>query len=321
MQFFLLFYPLHYFPTAYTLNMTSQRWLTDADFSAGSQAGSIWWHYLIVIVPDNLQHTTNATIWITGCDQGFIPNKNDEDVLLSAALATNIGVVTGVLFQIPNEHTIFSSDPIQKSRGEDAIIAFTWDHFLKDATQPNWLLRFPMVKASLRAMDTITEFVKVKRPELNTQLDYYIVSGASKRGWTCWDVGAVDTKRVMAIVPVVLDAINFVTVEHHQYRSYGGWTYALVDYTDMNITERFDDPNMVHLQENVDPFWYKDRLTMPKMVINAGMDEFQEPGKHCSCVDGRIFQLLTNFCSACVFSFYQTTPTTGGLRCPSPSVS
>jgi hypothetical protein len=179
--------------------------------------------------------------------------------------------------QIPNEHTIFSSDPIQKSRSEDAVIAFTWDHFLKDPSNPQWLLRFPMVKASLRAMDTITAFTKTKRPELNTALDYYTVAGASKRGWTTWDVGAVDKGRTVAIVPVVLDAINFVEVEHHQFRSYGAWSYALSDYTDMNITERFDDPNMVHLQENVDPFWYKDRLTMPKLVVNAGMDEFQQP--------------------------------------------
>jgi hypothetical protein len=181
---------------------------------------------------------------------------------------------TGIA-QIPNEHTTFSSDPIQKSRTEDAIIAYTWDHFLNDPSKPEWLLRFPMVKASLRAMDTITEFMKTKRADM--QLDYYGVAGASKRGWTTWDVGAVDPKRVMAIVPVVLDAINFVAVEHHQYRSYGCWSYALVDYTDMNITERFDDPNMVHLQENVDPFWYKDRLTMPKLIVNAGMDEFQQP--------------------------------------------
>ena len=53
-----------------------------------------------------------------------------------------------------------------------------------------------------------------------------MLSGASKRGWTTWLVGAVD-KRVQALIPIVLDAINFVAVEKHQWRSYGGWAYAL----------------------------------------------------------------------------------------------
>lgn len=79
-----------------------------------------------------------------------------------------------------------------------------------------------MVKASLRAMDATAEFMNKELPQLGCQLDYFAVSGASKRGWTTWLVGAVDPKRVMAIAPVVLDAINFVAVEHHEYRSYGG---------------------------------------------------------------------------------------------------
>jgi len=148
---------------------------------------------------------------------------------------------------------------------------------LDDTTQPEWLVRFPMVKASVRAMDTIAAFISQSHPELNCKLDYFSISGASKRGWTTWLVGAVDSTRVMAIAPVVLDAINFVAVEHHEFRSYGGWSYALKDYVDMNLTVRFDDPNMIHLQEMEDPFIYKERLTMPKLVVNALMDEFQQP--------------------------------------------
>ena len=247
--------------------MTSQKWLNDEDFSPNSDAKSIWWHYLVVIVPDEVKYTRNASLWITGWDMHSTPPQaSDEDIAVTAALATSLNMVCGALFQIPNEHIIFSGDPKQQSRSEDAIIAYTWDHFLKDPTQPNWLVRFPMVKASLRAMDAITEFVAVKRPELNTKLDYYTVSGASKRGWTTWLVGAVDPTRVMLIMPIVLDAINFVTVEHHQFRSYGGWTYALSDYVDMNITERFDDPNMLLLQQYEDPYFYRDRLTMPKVT-------------------------------------------------------
>lgn len=259
--------------------MTSQRWLTDADFSSNSESHSIWWHYVVVIVPDEIKFKQNASLWITGGGMGqSLPDPHSEDIALSAALAVTTGTITGVLFQIPNEHTTFSADPIQKSRTEDAIIAFTWDHFLNDPSQPNWLVRFPMVKASIRAMDTIQEFVRTKLPETGATIDYFAVSGASKRGWTTWLVGAVDPKRVSVICPIVLDAINFVAVEHHQYRSYGGWTYALQDYTDMNLTYRFDDPNMNLLQQYEDPYFYRDRLTMPKFVINAVMDEFQQPG-------------------------------------------
>jgi PhoPQ-activated pathogenicity-related protein len=151
-----------------------------------------------------------------------------------------------------------------------------------------------MVKASIRAMDAMQEYVRTKHTDLGASIDYFSVSGASKRGWTTWLVGAVDPDRVKIIVPIVLDAINFVTVEHHQYRSYGGWTYALQDYVDMNITSRFDDPNMITLQQYEDPYFYRDRLTMPKLVINAVMDEFQQPGNSLSphrCLYLRFFSL------------------------------
>jgi hypothetical protein len=108
---------------------------------------------------------------------------------------------------------------------------------------------------------------------------------------------------VKVIVPVVLDAINFVTVEHHQFRAYGGWTYALQDYADMNITSRFDDPNMVHLQEMEDPYFYKERLTMPKMVVNAVMDEFQQPGKQKCTFYFDLFIFIL-FCSSSDDSHY-----------------
>ena len=38
----------------------------------------------------------------------------------------------------------------------------------------------------------------------------------------------MDTKRVIGVVPIVLDAINFVAVEHHQFRSYGGYHSIII---------------------------------------------------------------------------------------------
>ncbi len=268
--------------TGYVLNVTSQAWLTPQDFSANSPSGSIWYHILVVVVPEKVEWTRNATMYITGstmpnADGSNIPDTSSEDIRIGAALATSSNIITGILFQIPNEHTIFTADPIQKSRSEDGIIAFTWDHFLKNPDQPEWLLRFPMVKGSLRAMDAMKEFAAQKLPTLGTSLDYFIVAGASKRGWTTWDVGVVDPNRVMAIVPIVLDAINFIDVMHHQYQSYNGWSWALQDYLDENIMTRLDEPNMLLLAQNVDPYFYRNRLTMPKLIVNAVADEFQQP--------------------------------------------
>lgn len=259
--------------TGYMVNMTSQQWLTPEDVTL-----SVWTHILCVIVPSNVNYEHNATLWVTGwSNTSPLPTAHDEDIVVSAALAMGTGTITGALFQIPNEKVVFSGDPEQMNRGEDAIIAYTWDHFLKDPSQPNWLVRLPMVKAVVRAMDTMTDFVAKKFQAEGYQLDYYVIAGASKRGWTTWLMGAVDPDRVMAIVPIVLDAVNFVKVEHHQFQSYNGWSYALSDYYHMNITARFDSPNMQKLSEIEDPYFYFDRLTMPKMVVNAVGDEFQQP--------------------------------------------
>ena len=51
--------------TGYMLNMTSQQWLTPDQFSNTSDSGSIWWHILVVIVPDKVQYTSNASLYIT----------------------------------------------------------------------------------------------------------------------------------------------------------------------------------------------------------------------------------------------------------------
>ena len=50
---------------------------------------------------------------------------------------------------------------------------------------------------------------------------HHIVAGASKRGYSTWHVAAVDP-RVIAIVPIVMDALNFAENAQHHYRSLGG---------------------------------------------------------------------------------------------------
>lgn len=119
----------------------------------------------------------------------------------------------------------------------------------------------------------------------------------------------------MAIVPIVLDAINFVKVEKHQWRSYGGWAYALKDYYEQNITARYDDPNMQLLSEIEDPYYYASRLTMPKLVINGVGDEFQQPDDThywwADMPEPKYFLLMPNTDHSTVAGMLQEIPAMG----------
>ncbi|XP_078610553.1 autocrine proliferation repressor protein A-like isoform X2 [Branchiostoma floridae x Branchiostoma japonicum] len=257
--------------TMYLLNMTSQQWLTEEEVSR-----PIWWHFLTVTIPDNITHPEAGFMFIEQDDNEnpeSLPNYNDNFIDLTQMFAVSTGSVSADLKQIPNQSILFKNDSLQKSRSEDAIIAYTWKHFLDNPDQPDWLLRNPMTKAAVRAMDTVQDFVKKMT---GNQPEKFLVAGASKRGWTTWTTAAVD-KRVFAIVPIVMDLLNMQKNLHHFYRALGGWTFAFDDYYDINITARLDDPNFEKMAAIIDPLAYKDRLTMPKYIIGSGGDEFFMP--------------------------------------------
>ena len=56
---------------------------------------------------------------------------------------------------VPNQPLVFADDP-GNQRNEDAIIAYTFDKFLK-TQDPTWPLLLPMAKSAVRAMDTIQD--------------------------------------------------------------------------------------------------------------------------------------------------------------------
>ena len=109
--------------------------------------------------------------------------------------------------------------------------------------------------------------------ELKSNPGQFIVGGASKRGFATWSTGAVDP-RVIAIVPIVMDELNFVKNMHHHFRAYGGWSFALEAFYKMNVTNMLDDEKFQQMQEIVDVYEYRDKLLMPKMVISTAGDEF-----------------------------------------------
>ena len=249
--------------SGYCLNMTSQKWLTENDSSS-----SIWTHHLVIINPENIEIKDTGILFIGGGDNTYdIPTAKDDHIILAAELATNTKSTVAILYQIPNQPIVFKEDSLQKSRTEDAVVAFTWDHFLRNPNNSNeWPIRLPMTKAAVRAMDTVQEFT-------DHRIDKFVVAGASKRGWATYFVGAID-KRVIAIIPIVMDMLNMIPSIHHMYKAYGGWTFAFKDYWKLGILGKIDSKEMLKLAEIEDPISYVDRYTMPKLIVNAANDEF-----------------------------------------------
>ena len=272
--------------TGYVLRLTSQRWLTDADSSC-----SLWEHDLVVIIPDNVNPTDKLTNFESA--QFYIAGDNgppgsveptDEDIFFAANLAVGTQSIGLALMQVPNQPCTFPTDPKNASRSEDAFIAYTWKHYidLKNAGDPTaelWPARLPMVKAAVRAMDATQAFI-YQCEECGTQGKMpksFTVFGASKRGWTTWLTGAVDS-RVIGIAPIVMDALHFQKTLHMWYRSLGGWSFAVKDYYEEDLMGEIDGPGLTDLMGIVDPIVYKDRLKdVPKLIVTGSNDEFFMP--------------------------------------------
>jgi len=56
------------------------------------------------------------------------------------------GSVGTVLYDIPNQPITFNAESPPRPRSEDDMIAWTWQHYLNDTSNPDWLARLPMTK-------------------------------------------------------------------------------------------------------------------------------------------------------------------------------
>ena len=132
-----------------------------------------------------------------------------------------------------------------------------------------------MTKSAVRAMDAVTAFTA--SPAGGGQPRHrFVVSGASKRGWTTWTTAAVDP-RVIAIVPAVIDLLNVEPSFVHHFRAYGAWSDAVQDYVEQGIMNWLGTPQFRALMRIEEPYEYRDRLTMPKFIVNASGDQFFLP--------------------------------------------
>ena len=132
-----------------------------------------------------------------------------------------------------------------------------------------------MTKSAVRAMDTVTAIMV--RPEWGERcIERFVVSGISKRGWTSWLAAAVD-ERAVGIVPIVFDVLNMEASIRHHFAAYGHFSQAVAEFTLHGILPRLGVPKVDELLQLADPYQYRHRVTVPKLILNAAGDEFFLP--------------------------------------------
>jgi PhoPQ-activated pathogenicity-related protein len=224
-----------------------------------------WKHELTVIVPDDLKYS-DALLFITG---GSVKNGEpnfhnwDKDEIVSFSEVAKINkAIVAIVWQIPNQ-------PLYDDLTEDELISFTLHNYQND-NDFTWPLLFPMTKSAIKAMDAVKEFAK---RELKTKVDEFVVSGASKRGWTTWLTGAND-KRVKAIGPMVIEMLNMpVNIDYHKV-TWGDYSIQIEDYVKLGIAQQVNTPGGSDVVQMIDPYAYRKTLTMPKMIFIGTNDEY-----------------------------------------------
>ena len=250
--------------TTYVLNMTSQAWRSAAEVDH-----PIWKHWLTIVRPDQVKGTTGFLFITGGSIKDKAPDKPNAQIV-DTAVTTH--TVVAELRGVPNEPLVFTGET--KERTEDEIIAYTWVKYLKTGDE-TWPLHIPMTKAAVRAMDTITAF-SATPPGGSVHVEKFVVAGGSKRGWTTWTTAAVD-KRVVAIVPMVIDMLNSVKSFEHHFQAYGYYSEAVKDYQNMGLMNVSNTPQYAALMRLEEPFSYRDRFTIPKMIMNSAGDQYFLP--------------------------------------------
>ena len=186
-------------------------------------------------------------------------------------MATNTPVAE--LRTVPNQPLVFAGETF--GRSEDAIIAYTWDKFMRTGDE-RWPLRLPMTKSAGEG-DGYDHGVFGSPEGGQSKVETFVVCGGSKRGWTTWTTAAVD-KRVVGIMPLEhrFAESSSPRFKHH-WEAYGFWAPAVGNYVREGIMNWHGTPEYEALLKIEEPYQYRSRMTMPKFIMQATGDQFFLP--------------------------------------------
>jgi PhoPQ-activated pathogenicity-related protein len=232
--------------TIYTLDLVSQTWHNIK-----------WDHKLQVFVPKDVKPQATMVLY----NDGGKPSTTSN--IVGLRLANMIKSPFAIIYGVPKQ-------PLYGGKTEDALIAESFVKYLV-TEDPTWPLLFPMVKSVVRGMDALQAFA---REEWKFEVKDFVIAGASKRGWTAWLTAATGDKRVKAIAPMVFDTLSIPTQMDNQVKAFGKHSEMIKDYAERDLLPIPKTEAAKRLWTIIDPWSYRDRITMPKMIVCGTNDPY-----------------------------------------------
>ncbi|WXT36472.1 PhoPQ-activated protein PqaA family protein (plasmid) [Salmonella enterica subsp. enterica serovar Infantis] len=254
-------------------NLNSQTWSPQ-----GVVSPERWQNGVDIYIPDSAREK-NALVVINngsnnnGSGTPVAPTNFNEEELSRIAIATRTVVIS--VSNVPNQ--VLSYQGVTTPLGEDNSVAYSWKLFIGDTHKyQDASLHIPMAAS-------VSQAFRLAKKELTQQnINKFIVTGASKRGWAAW-LTALSDPDVGAVVPFAMDLLNTQKSLEHMYQSYGkNWPVAFYPYYNQGIDQQVGTDKFARLMRLEAPFTYLntdmgDRLKIDKYIINASGDDFYVP--------------------------------------------
>ncbi|CAI5534800.1 unnamed protein product [Closterium sp. Naga37s-1] len=238
--------------TGYILEVTLHRWL-----NRSATNRHVWWHFMTLMAPDRMSRAHKGVVlFFVGAgwsmhNKLLLPNKDEGFFRLAAPLVVDLGILGVMLDQVPMMPIDFYMGPPGVGKAvklqEEQIMAHATAMFLENPSDYEWAMEFPMVKSVVRGFDVAQLATRALLP--------YV-------------------PRVVGIISYGYDFFSMVASYRHMFRSLGGWPILLRFHVEYNITLKIFQPQFNRFMELVDAHSYRERLTMPKLIVSAANDEF-----------------------------------------------